>query len=482
MVKNNSLSVFAGQITGVFGLVGAGRTETFKVVAGILKRDFFHGGEVLLHDRPVRYRVPAPAVRAGIAYVTEDRKVEGFFETMSVSRNIYLGLLAKLPGGRFFLSRREADKVGKSWVDKLKIRSTGNDIKVVELSGGNQQKVVIAKSLAQDPDLIIFDERTRGVDVGAIVEIRDNDSNVPENGFAHLRSRLFDFRRRRSCRKHTLECCKVCGGQVRNRNIGEIRIAPASNIISCDGLVRDGLAGSQRRHADGMCGMLVDDRRHWIVVDDIHASPQQREALRGEVWHLGRFRQARREPGLHRMAVGRRNIERLRGQQTPDMTRNDLAGNILALIEVSDRHHDGTGDHCAKHRCRGQRLKRPASLTQSPGPTRTLRIQGRLDAGSQSRRYVGLRKRTKRLPQRHQSGVLSSQKLVVRQPALERSRGSQIKLAVAIGVQLQVVVVCHGCNHIYFRFPRRAIRSCRPRDRRDITVPIGTLVISAISR
>ncbi|MCP1747985.1 ABC-type sugar transport system ATPase subunit [Bradyrhizobium japonicum] len=77
MVKNNSLSVFAGQITGVFGLVGAGRTETFKIVSGVLKRDFFHGGEILLHDKPVRYRVPAPAVKAGIAYVTEDRKVEG---------------------------------------------------------------------------------------------------------------------------------------------------------------------------------------------------------------------------------------------------------------------------------------------------------------------------------------------------------------------------------------------------------------------
>ena len=71
MVKNNSLSVFAGQVTGVFGLVGAGRTETFKIVAGVLKRDFFHGGEILLRGKPVRYRVPAPAVRAGIAYVTD---------------------------------------------------------------------------------------------------------------------------------------------------------------------------------------------------------------------------------------------------------------------------------------------------------------------------------------------------------------------------------------------------------------------------
>ena len=184
MVKNNSLSVFAGQITGVFGLVGAGRTETFKVVAGVLKRDFFHGGEVILHDKPVRYRVPAPAVRAGIAYVTEDRKVEGFFETMSVARNIYLGLLAKLPGGRFFLSRREADKVGRTWVEKLKVRATGNDMKVVELSGGNQQKVVIAKSLVQDPDLIIFDEPTRGVDVGAIVEIHELIQRLADEGKA----------------------------------------------------------------------------------------------------------------------------------------------------------------------------------------------------------------------------------------------------------------------------------------------------------
>src|ERR1700722_7776444 len=183
-VKDSSLSVFAGQITGVFGLVGSGRTETFKVVAGVLKRDFFHGGEILLHDKPVRYRVPAPAVRAGIAYVTEDRKVEGFFETMSVARNIYLGLLAKVPGGRFFLSSRESDKIGSSWVEKLRVRSTGNDMKVVELSGGNQQKVVIAKSLVQDPDLIIFDEPTRGVDVGAIVEIHELIQRLADEGKA----------------------------------------------------------------------------------------------------------------------------------------------------------------------------------------------------------------------------------------------------------------------------------------------------------
>ncbi len=183
-VKNTSLSVFAGQITGVFGLVGAGRTETFKVVSGVMKRDFFHGGEVYLHGRPVRYRVPAPAVRDGIAYVTEDRKIEGFFETMSIARNIYMGLLAKLGRKRPLLSQSEAASVGDKWIKALNIRAIGKDVKVVELSGGNQQKVVIAKSLVQEPELIIFDEPTRGVDVGAISEIHQLINRLADDGKA----------------------------------------------------------------------------------------------------------------------------------------------------------------------------------------------------------------------------------------------------------------------------------------------------------
>ena len=184
MVRNTSLSIFAGQITGVFGLVGAGRTETFKVVAGVLKRDMFHGGEVLLHGRRVRYRVPAPAIRDGIAYVTEDRKVEGFFETMSIARNIYLGWLARLGRRRMLVSRRETETIGEAWIKTLGVRAIGRDVKVVELSGGNQKKVVIAKSLAQEPDLIIFDEPTRGVDVGAIAEIHQLINRLAEEGKA----------------------------------------------------------------------------------------------------------------------------------------------------------------------------------------------------------------------------------------------------------------------------------------------------------
>ena len=184
MVKNNSLSVFAGQITGVFGLGGSGRTETFKVVAGVLKRDYTHGGEIFLHGRPVRYRVPAQGVRDGVAYITEDRKAEGFFETMSIKSNIFVGLLAKMGFGNFWLRTREVDVVGEKWTQSLHVRSVSRSAKVIELSGGNQQKVVIAKSLVQSPDLIIFDEPTRGVDVGAIAEIHQIISQLADEGKA----------------------------------------------------------------------------------------------------------------------------------------------------------------------------------------------------------------------------------------------------------------------------------------------------------
>lgn len=184
IVKNNSLSAFAGQVTGVFGLVGSGRTETFKIVAGLIKRDFIHGGSVLLNGRAVRYSVPAPAVRDGIAYITEDRKIEGFFETQSIANNIYFGLLAKLGGKRFLVSDKEAASEGIRWIAKLNIRAISKDVKAIELSGGNQQKVVIAKSLIQEPELIIFDEPTRGVDVGAIEEIHQLINRLADEGKA----------------------------------------------------------------------------------------------------------------------------------------------------------------------------------------------------------------------------------------------------------------------------------------------------------
>jgi len=186
LVRNTSFSVFAGQITGVFGLIGSGRTEAAKVIAGVLKRDFFHGGQVRLHGRAVRYRVPRPAVRDGIIYVTEDRKIEGFFETMSIAENIYLGAVA---GGRAkssTFSMKEMRALAGQWIDTLKIKAINGDARVIELSGGNQQKVVVAKALTQQPRLIIFDEPTRGVDVGAIAEIHQLINRLADQGIAVL--------------------------------------------------------------------------------------------------------------------------------------------------------------------------------------------------------------------------------------------------------------------------------------------------------
>jgi simple sugar transport system ATP-binding protein len=153
-------------------------------VAGLIKRDLFHGGEILLRGRPVRYRVARQAVRDGIAYITEDRKFEGFFETMSIAQNIYMGLLGKLGGAFGLVSGARAREVGEKWSRLLNVRAISKDVKVIELSGGNQQKVVIAKSLVQEPDVIIFDEPTRGVDVGAITEIHAEINRLADAGKA----------------------------------------------------------------------------------------------------------------------------------------------------------------------------------------------------------------------------------------------------------------------------------------------------------
>src|SRR5215470_14747851 len=171
VVKNMSFSVYAGEVVGIAGLIGSGRTEIAKIIFGALKRNLVNGGTIRLHGRPIRYRVPRQAIDDGIAYITEDRKANGFFETMIVDDNVYVGKLATKLGFSFLLSRARRSKLANYWVERLKINALQRKAKIVELSGGNQQKVVLAKSLGQDPQIIIFDEPTRGVDVGTIPHI-----------------------------------------------------------------------------------------------------------------------------------------------------------------------------------------------------------------------------------------------------------------------------------------------------------------------
>lgn len=182
MVNNMSFSVYPGEVTGIAGLIGSGRSEIAKVITGQIKRNF-GGGRIYLKGREIRYRIPAQAIRDGIAYVTEDRKIEGLFEAMDATDNIGFGWLAKWTNGYRSFKRNKLKSIAHEWLQKLSIRSLGNENQnVLRLSGGNQQKVVIAKALIQHPELIIFDEPTRGVDVGAIAEIRNIIRGFAEGG------------------------------------------------------------------------------------------------------------------------------------------------------------------------------------------------------------------------------------------------------------------------------------------------------------
>jgi len=183
-VKNMSFSIYAGEVVGIAGLIGSGRTEIAKIIYGALKRNLINGGMIYLRGKPIRYRVPKQAINDGIVYITEDRKLNGFFETMRIDDNVYVGKLATKRGWRFLLSRAIREKLASYWVDRLRIAAILRKAKIVELSGGNQQKVVIAKSLAQEPSIVIFDEPTRGVDVATIPEIHAQIRRLAEEGKA----------------------------------------------------------------------------------------------------------------------------------------------------------------------------------------------------------------------------------------------------------------------------------------------------------
>lgn len=184
IVKNMSFTLYAGEVVGIAGLIGSGRTETAKIVAGALKRNLIGGGNVWLRGRPVRYDVPKQAIDDGIVYITEDRKLNGFFETMTVEENIHLGHLATRRGFRSFISGRQRRELAGALAERLKVRSVSANAKIVELSGGNQQKVVVGKSLIQEPSVLFFDEPTRGVDVGAIPEIHQAIRRLADEGRA----------------------------------------------------------------------------------------------------------------------------------------------------------------------------------------------------------------------------------------------------------------------------------------------------------
>ncbi len=182
MLHDISLSLHRGEIVGLSGLVGAGRTE----LARILFCDFLaDAGEVLIEGHPFHGRNPRDAIAAGIGLVPEDRKEQGLVTSLSVMFNITMPRLASLT--RFgVLDGGKERRLACDYVDRLTIRTPTIEQKVMYLSGGNQQRVVIAKWLATEPKVLIVDEPTRGVDVGAKAEIHNLLRELAADGMAIL--------------------------------------------------------------------------------------------------------------------------------------------------------------------------------------------------------------------------------------------------------------------------------------------------------
>jgi monosaccharide-transporting ATPase len=177
-----TVDVHAGEVVGLAGLLGSGRTETARAIFGA---DPVDNGSISVGGRVRRRWSPAGAIRDGLAMIPEDRKAEGIIADLSVRDNIVLAALPRLTARGFLSERRQADLVD-TFIRRLHIKVAGPDQKVGELSGGNQQKVLLARFLCLNPKILILDEPTRGIDVGAKSEIQSLIDELADQGLGVL--------------------------------------------------------------------------------------------------------------------------------------------------------------------------------------------------------------------------------------------------------------------------------------------------------
>jgi ribose transport system ATP-binding protein len=166
-LKDVSFSLHRGEILGLYGLMGAGCEEVLQCIFGAR---IFRSGEILIDGAPVKISEPRDAVKAGIAYVPSERKTEGLVLSQSVRRNISLCSIDKYRK-RFTMDTEAEDREAQKWSDRLRVKTADADTEVRTLSGGNQQKVVLAKWMMTQPRVLMLNEPTKGIDVGAKVEI-----------------------------------------------------------------------------------------------------------------------------------------------------------------------------------------------------------------------------------------------------------------------------------------------------------------------
>ncbi len=176
-VRDASFTLHRGEILGFFGLIGAGRTEMMEMIFGMRPYD----GTIVVDGTPVNIRAPSDAIACGIGFVTEDRKTQGLVLGMTVRENFSLTHLRRYSPLQFISRAREAAACD-AFVRSLDIRTPGIEQRVINLSGGNQQKVVIAKWVARNPKILIVDEPTRGIDIGAKAEVHALLARLAEQG------------------------------------------------------------------------------------------------------------------------------------------------------------------------------------------------------------------------------------------------------------------------------------------------------------
>lgn len=181
-IQNVSFSVRQGEILGFSGLVGAGRSEIMRLIFGIDKKDL---GDIFIEGEKISIDSPADAIQAGIALVPEDRKEQALILGMSVKDNLTLVILDKIKSNLFYSIEKEKE-IAKKYIKSMQIVPSRADNIVKNLSGGNQQKVVLGKWLASSPKILILDEPTHGIDIGAKKEIHELISNLADQGLAIL--------------------------------------------------------------------------------------------------------------------------------------------------------------------------------------------------------------------------------------------------------------------------------------------------------
>lgn len=181
IVDHVSFTVKAGEVLGLSGLMGAGRTELLETIFGLHSKK--SSGNIRLNGRELKFNSPIDAINSGIGFITEDRKQEGLVLQMSVASNISLVSLKQTE--KFgFLSTKLENRLARNYVERLKIKTSSIQKMVENLSGGNQQKVIIAKWLAIHPSVLLLDEPTRGIDINAKNEIYKLISELAQNGLA----------------------------------------------------------------------------------------------------------------------------------------------------------------------------------------------------------------------------------------------------------------------------------------------------------